>query len=135
MGPTELEMFLFPQRKENFRFVFPDSEGFVQDGKPVEWVMRELSAAEGLELQRELRGKDPAEIMTAYVARAMVYPDLQDAALLEGLSRREGRTILGEAQALKALLTDRELAALVRGYVRYFQLNEDFAKREQAAKN
>ncbi len=115
-----LQSFLHPKRKENLRFALSDA--FVgEDGKPIEWEMRQLSAAEGMELTRALDGKNYMDVMTAYVAKSLVYPNLHDKELLEALGKREGRPVFKAADALVCMLSDAELGNLIN---RYTQLNE-----------
>lgn len=60
---------LNPKRKENLKFVL--SNAFVDDeGEPLEWEMRQLSAAEGAELARS--GASNIKTLTAMVAHALV---------------------------------------------------------------
>lgn len=128
-----LNSFLNPKRKENLKFVLSDA--FVEDGNPIEWEMRQLSAAEGIELQNQLQGKSYMDIMTTYIAYALVYPNLKDKDLLDGLSKREGRTILKAVDALKALTTDAELASLISKYSDHNNLTMNFNDKVKEAKN
>lgn len=102
-----------PKRKENLKFVL--SNAFVDDaGNPLEWEMRELSAAEGAELARE--NASNIRMLTTLVARALVKPNLRNAEFLKALSQQRGRTFLDPAEALTALVTDSELAKLILLY-------------------
>ena len=101
---------LNPKRKENLRFVL--SNAFLDGaGNPLEWELRELTAAEGAELARENDSK--FRIMTRMIARSLVCPDLHDAEFLSELSKQRGRTFLDAAEALTAIVTDSELAHLI----------------------
>lgn len=129
-----LDSFLNPKRKENLRFVLSDAfQG--EDGEPLEWEMRQLSAKEGLELKCQISGGDYMEIMTAYVAHALVYPDMHDAELQDALSKREGKPIVRPADALVALVSDAELAELVRRYSEHNELTAKFRDKVDEAKN
>lgn len=131
----DLKSFLQPKRKENLKFVLSDA--FVgEDGKPLEWEMRQLTAQEGIEYNRNL-GDKPSymDIMVGYVARALVYPDLRDAELLRELSKQHGKPILNPEEALKLLTNDNELARLIELYNQHNNLTESFAKKVDEAKN
>lgn len=126
--------FLNPKRKENLKFVLSDA--FVdEDGKPLEWEMRQLSAKEGLELKNQIENADYMGIMTAYVAEALVYPDMHDKELLEALSERENKTILKASDALIAMTSDAELAELVKLYSQHNELTRSFSEKKEEAKN
>ncbi len=129
-----LTAFLNPKRKPNLKFILSDA---FQDekGNPILWEMRQLTAAEGMEMQKELQSKEYMDIMLAYVANSLVYPDLRDAELLKGLSQREGRSILSPTEALRVMVTDAELAKLVDEYTRFNDLTGDFSKKAEEAKN
>ena len=112
-----LEAFLNPKRKENLKFVL--SQAFCsEDGTPVVWELRELGAREMLEVQRQCEGRGMQETALALAAESLVTPNMHDAELLAGLSRREGRTILNPVEALKAMLSGSELSMLL---YRYFE--------------
>lgn len=104
---------LNPKRKENLKFVL--SNAFLDDaGNPLEWELRQLTAAEGAELARE--NANSLRTLTTMVARALVRPDLHNAEFLRALSQQRGRTFLDAAEALTALVTDSELAKLILLY-------------------
>ncbi len=104
---------LNPKRKENLRFVL--SNAFLDGaGNPLEWELRELTAAEGAELARENAGS--VRTLTRMIARSLVCPDLYNAEFLSELSKQRGRTFLDAAEALTALVTDSELAKLILLY-------------------
>ena len=112
-----LNAFLNPRRKENFKFVL--STAFQdENGQPVEWELRELSAREMLEIQRFYEGRGAQETALALAAESLVSPNIHDAELLSALSKREERTILDPVEALKAMLSGSELSLLL---YRYFE--------------
>lgn len=129
-----LNSFLKPKRKENLKFVLSDA--FVgDDGKLIEWEMRQLSGAESLELQSEIEGKSYQEAMAIMVANSLVYPNLKDAELLKGLSEQQGKPIMKAVDALKLITTDAELGTLIFKYSEYNALTTDFGEKVEEAKN
>lgn len=129
-----LNSFLNPKRKENLRFVL--SNAFLgEDGKPIEWEMRQLTAPEGAELTKSLDSKDYTKAMSAYVAEALVYPDLHNKELLSGLSEREGKPILKAVDALMCLVNDAELASLISHYVQHNELTTGISEKIEEVKN
>lgn len=129
-----LNSFLHPKRKENMKFILSDA--FLdENGKPIEWELRQLSAKEGIELQKKMEGRDYMAVMTAYVANALVYPDLRDKELLDALSEQEGRPVLSPMEALPLLTTDAELATLIQKYSAHNDLTTSFADKVEEAKN
>ena len=112
-----LDAFLNPKRKENLKFIL--SAAFQdENGQPVEWELRELSAREMLEVQGFYEGRGMQETSLALAAESLVSPNIHDAELLAALSKREGRTILEPVEALKAMLSGSELSLLL---YRYFE--------------
>ena len=131
---NELERFLNPARGENLRFVL--SEAFTgEDGRPLVWEMRQLSAAEGLELERQYAAKGETELLLAMTAASLVTPNLRDERLLSALSKKSGGAVLSPAQALKAMLTMPELIRLVKIYYRCGGLDETADSLIEKAKN
>lgn len=128
-----LASFLKPKRKPNLKFKLSDA--FVDEkGNVIEWEMRQLSAEEGMKLS--VSGEsDYRKIMTQYVAESLVFPDLHDKELLDGLSEREGRKIFDPVEALKLLTTDAELAELIDRYVKHNSLITNFNREVEEAKN
>lgn len=125
-----LNSFLNPKRKPNLKIKL--SKAFVDEkGEPLEWEMKQLSAKEGLAID----GENYKEIMCGYVAEALVFPNLHDAELLAGLSKREGHTILSAKDALISIVTDSELAELITAYTKYNDLTTDFNELVDEAKN
>lgn len=129
-----LNSFLNPVRKENLKFILSDS--FLDDkGNPIEWEMKQLTALEGIEIQKELNSTDYMEIMTGYVANALVYPCMRDKELLSEISKKECRNILDPVEALKTMLLDNELAKLISLYSDYNNVSTAFSKGVEEAKN
>jgi hypothetical protein len=125
-----LNSFLNPKRKPNLKIAL--SPAFTDEkGKPIEWEIKQLSAKEGIDID----GENYKEMMVAYVAESLVYPNLHDAELLAGLSEREGRTILSAKEALLVLVNDSELSKLIDEYSKYNNLTLDFEKLVDEAKN
>lgn len=129
-----LNSFLNPKRKENLKFVLSDA---FQDeaGKPIQWEMRQITAQEGLEIQKAVGNRDYTAIMTAYVAEALAYPNMHDKELLEGLSKKASRPILRASDALLTMLTDAELASLISRYTEYNDLATGISELVDEVKN
>ena len=103
-------------KKENLKFVA--SKNFVQDGKPIEWEIRALTAGEVDALQKscikqvKVHGKAnsyrPEIDGVAYVgklaAACTVFPDLNDKELQDSYG------VMGADDLLKAMLTAGEYA-------------------------
>lgn len=129
----KLEAFLRPGKKKNIRFVL--SEEFCgEDGEAAVWEMKILSARELCEIRRRYEARSDEDLTLALVAKSLVIPDMSDARLLEGLSEREGRTILDPTDALRTMLTAPQLYALVERYFK-FQRVENFRELADEAKN
>lgn len=128
------DSFLNPKPKENLRFTLSDR--FTdENGNLLEWEMRSLTAAEGIELSRDSNG-NMIEVMANYVANALVEPNLKSKDNLDALSKREGRTILNPMDALKCLVTDAELNRLIMLYNNHNAISADsFEKKIVEAKN
>jgi len=117
-----LEGFLNPKRKPNLRFVL--SEDFTgEDGAPLVWEMRTLTARELCEVREFYEGRGQEETTLALIAKSLVTPNISDAELLRGLSQKEGRTILNPAEALKSLLDAAQLGVLLACYFKHQQVN------------
>ena len=130
-----LDAFLHPKRKPNLKIAL--STAFQdEEGKPLEWELRQLAAKEGLEMKEQLEGvPDYMQIMTEYVAESLVFPDLHDKELLDALSEREKRPVLKASDALVALVSDAELAELVQQYTKHNDLVQNFGDAVNDAKN
>lgn len=110
-----LNTYLKPVKKHNIRFTVSDR--FVdEDGNKAVWEMRPLRAKETLEIQEQMEGQSQTRIMIAYLAEALIEPDLHDKELLDALSEQEGRTILSAVDALLCILEDNEIGELAKLY-------------------
>ena len=128
-----LEGFLNPKRKPNLRFVL--SEDFTgEDGAPLVWEMRTLTARELCEVREFYEGRGQEETTLALIAKSLVTPNISDAELLRGLSQKEGRTILNPVDALQALLNAAELGTLISCYFKHQQVS-NFYELVGEAKN
>ena len=131
---NDFERFLNPERKPNIRFVL--SEEFIgEDGKPLVWEMRQLSAAEGLEIERLNADRGDTEVLIAMAASSLVVPDLKDQKLLEALSEKAKTTVLSPSQAAKAMLTMAELFKLMKVYHSFCKMGESVEELIAKAKN
>lgn len=129
-----LNSFLKPKRKDHLKFILSDA--FIDEtGKPIEWEMRQLTAKEGLALQNQISEQNYTKIMTVYASEAMVYPNLHDRELLDGLSEQAGRPILKASDALVQMLTDSELAEVINQYTKYNDLTGGIMDKVEEAKN
>ena len=131
---NEFEKFLLPAKKENLRFVL-SKEFYDSDGIPAVWEMRQLSAQEGLEIERQYSAKGDTEVMVALAAASLVVPDLSDSKLLACLSKNENKTVLSPSQALRAMLTMAQLIKLIKLYISYNELDESIQSLVAQAKN
>jgi len=131
---SEFEKFIEPVRKENIRFIL-SKERADQNGEPLVWEMRQLSAQEGLEIESQYSAKGDTEVMIAMAAASIVVPDLSDAALLSRLSEKGQGVVLSPVQAVKTMLTMAELIKLIKLYVSYNELDESVQSLVEQAKN
>ena len=131
---NEFKRFLEPLRKENLRFVLSE-EYSDENGEPLVWEMRQLSAEEGLEIEKLYSAKGDTEVLVAMAAASLVVPDLSDAALLSGLSDRGKGVVLSPVQALKTMLTMAQLIKLIKLYINYNGLDENVQDLVVQAKN
>jgi len=123
-----LSSFLNPKRKPNLKFKLPAFEE--------EFEMRLLSAAEDLEISKQVTGSENGvDILTRYIAESLVVPDLHSKGLLEALSEREGRMIFDAVDALKCIVNGSELSALIGVYNDYANVTADFGDKVQEIKN
>lgn len=128
-----LEGFLNPKRKPNLRFVL--SEDFTgEEGAPLVWEMRTLTARELCEVREFYEGRGQEETTLALIAKSLVTPNISDAELLRGLSQKEGRTILDPVDALQALLSAAEMGTLISCYFKHQQVS-NFYELVGEAKN
>lgn len=123
-----LKSFLYPKKKENLKFVL--SEAFTdENGTPIEWEMRELTAEEGIEVRQQIgSGGDAVQILAAFVAEALVYPNLHDKELLDELSQIKGRPVFSARDALFAVVpSNRLMGKLCSIYKQYNELDVDIS--------
>lgn len=129
-----LKNFLNPKRKENIKFVLSDA--FVDEqGNPLEWEMRQISAKEGIEVSEETADMGELDTMVTYIARALVVPNLKDRELVEAFARENNGKLLKPAEILKEIVTDGELCRLISIYNQHNKAGSDFGKLVEEAKN
>ncbi|MFU0784495.1 MAG: Phage portal protein [Thermoanaerobacterium thermosaccharolyticum] len=133
---SSLQAFLNPAKIENKKVII--SNRFVEDGKPVPFVIRPISEKENEQLLKKYAKKDKRtgqEILdrTAYshalVARAVVFPDLKNAELQKAYG------VLGEVELLNKMLTIGEFATLSEAVSELSGLDEDINQDIEEAKN
>ncbi|MBS5784087.1 MAG: hypothetical protein KID04_14590 [Clostridium sp.] len=125
-----LMQFLHPERKPNAKFKlgpFGDAE----------FEMRVLGADEMASISAEVQSKGLKGVEALYpaVAASLVTPNLRSADLLDALSEREGRKILSPVDALKAIFTGDEVAALIGIYNDHADVTINFEEKVKEAKN
>lgn len=125
-----LMQFLHPERKPNAKFKL----GSFGDA---EFEMRVLGADELAQISADVQtgGMKGVEAMYPAIAASLVTPNLRSADLLEALSDREGRKILNPVDALKAMFTGSEISALIMIYDKHADVETDFGKAVDDAKN
>ena len=129
-----LKSFLSPKRKPNLKFVL--SEAFVDEqGEPLEWEMRQLSGQEMLDISKNASEDDQYSPLVISIANAMVFPDLCNKELLDGLSQRENRPVLKAEDALVTLLTQGELTELISVFGNHNSTYASFREQVEDAKN
>lgn len=124
---TSFDSFLHPERKPNLCFKL----GSFSE----EFEMRQLSASEDMELIRSLEGDNNATTLIHYAAEALVVPDLHNKALLDALSERERKPIMNAADALVAMTSSSELAAILQTYTDFSRVSVSFKDGVEAIKN
>lgn len=129
-----LKNFLYPVRKQNMKFILSDA--FVDDeGKPLEWEMRQIGAKEGVEIARETEGMTPVESMAHYVAAALVVPNLKSKEMVDAFAEIHNGKIMNPTEILLELVTDGELGRLMDVYNQQNKTTKNFAKLVEEAKN
>lgn len=135
---SSLKAFLNPIKVENKEVIV--SERFVEDGKPVPFVIRPVTQEENEEILRRFRktvkkGKDVQETFDQIgyshelVVTAVVFPNLND----EELQKAYG--VLGSTKLLKKMLLIGEFAALAEEVRNLSGLEEDINDDIEEAKN
>ena len=120
-----LKNFLHPRRKENIQFVLSDS--FVDE--------RQIKAKEGMEISRDCEGAPEMETMARYIAEALVVPNLKSAEIVDAMAQEHNGKIMSPSEILLELVTDGELAKLVRIYNQHNRATLDFQTLKEEAKN
>lgn len=129
-----LHSFLNPVRKPNKKFVL--SSAFVgEDGQPIEWEMRALSAAETADIMKQCDGLDGQETLSRQVAASLVYPNLRDAELVKAMAERNNGKIMEPWEILLQLITGAEYNKLVGVFSEQNQVTMDFGELVEEAKN
>ena len=127
------------KRPENQEVVISDR--FVEDGKPVPWVIRAITEAENTSLKeacmtkKVIRGRQTATFDgTRYTlmltAASIVYPDLKNAELQKSYG------VMGETELLSAMLLPGEFADLAAKAQEISGFKpDDFEEAKDAVKN
>lgn len=132
---SSLNAFLHPIQVENKEVVI--SNRFVEDGKPIPFVIRPISEKENGQLIRKYTKKDKAgkdaldrtEYAHALVASAVVFPDLANAEL------QKKYNVLGETTLLTEMLNVGEYALLSQRVSELSGINQDINKDIGEVKN
>ena len=132
---SSLNAFLHPVQVENKEVIVSDR--FMEDGKPVPFIIRPISEKENGQLIRKHTRKDKSgrdvlertEYAHALVASAVVYPDLANAELQKAYG------VLGETALLAEMLNVGEFAALSQRVSELSGLNRDINKDIEEVKN
>ncbi len=127
---NSFDSFLNPERKPNIRFKL--------SSYPDEFEMRLLSAEEDREILRRMREDkkvDSADALIAYAAEALVIPDLRNADFQNKLSKIAGHPIMSPADALVAMTTSAELAAILNTYAEFSGVDVTFTEGVEEIKN
>ena len=112
------------------------SDSFVDEqGNPLEWEMRQIKAKEGMEISRDCEGAPEMETMARYIAEALVVPNLKSAEIVDAMAQEQNGKIMSPSEILLELVTDGELAKLVRIYNQHNQATLDFHTLKEEAKN
>ncbi len=132
---SSLSAFLNPIRTKNKEVII--STRFVEDGKPVPFVIRPITQEENKVLLKKFTKKDKkgtetfdrAEYVQALTASAVVYPNLSNADLQEAYG------VLGESALLQKMLYVGEYALLAQEVQILSGLDEDVNEDIDKAKN
>lgn len=130
-----LNAFLHPIVIENKEVVV--SNRFVEDGKPVPFIVRPITQEENKYLIKKFTKKDKkgtesfdrAEYVQAMTASAVVYPDLTSAELQKAYG------VLGESTLLQKMLYVGEYATLAQAIQEISGLDKDINEDIDEAKN
>ena len=132
---SSLNAFLNPIQVENKKVVI--SERFLEDGKPVPFIIRPINQQENEEIirkhtKRDKKGNevfDQVSYAQELTATAVVFPDLENAEL----QKRYG--VLGAAKLLKKMLLIGEFADLSIAVKELSGLDKDINEDIEEAKN
>jgi hypothetical protein len=132
---SSLNAFLHPIQVENKEVII--SNRFVEDGKPVPFIVRPITQEENKFLmkkytKRDKKGADTfdrAEYVQAMTACAVVYPDLANAELQKAYG------VLGESALLQKMLYVGEYAELAQAVQEISGLDKDVNEDIEEAKN
>lgn len=132
---STLKAFLHPVQVENREIVI--SNRFIEDGKPVPFIIRPVTQEENKHLIKKYTKKDKkgtdtfdrAEYVSALTAAAVVFPDLTS----EELQKAYG--VLGESSLLQKLLYVGEYAELAQAVQELSGLDKDVNEDIEDAKN
>ncbi|MVB11346.1 Phage XkdN-like tail assembly chaperone protein, TAC [Caprobacter fermentans] len=132
---NNLNSFLNPKRKPNLKFVV--SPDYVdKDGKPIEWEMRQLTGKESILLASTFpEGISMTETLARCAAESIVYPDLRNKELQDGISEKIGHRVLDPYNVLINMVTDPELGRILSEFSAFNSLTFDLEKRVDEAKN
>ncbi len=132
---STLNAFLHPVQVENQEVVV--SNRFVENGKPVPFVIRPITQEENKHLlkkytKRDKKGTDTferAEYVSALTAAAVVFPDLTNAELQKAYG------VIGESSLLQKMLYVGEYAELAQAVQELSGLDKDINEDIEEAKN
>ncbi len=132
---STLNAFLHPVQVENQEVVV--SNRFVENGKPVPFVIRPITQEENKHLlkkytKRDKKGTDTferAEYVSALTAAAVVFPDLSNAELQKAYG------VIGESSLLQKMLYVGEYAELAQAVQELSGLDQDINEDIEEAKN
>lgn len=132
---SSLNAFLHPIKVENKEVIV--SNRFMEDGKPVPFVIRPISQEENKQLLKKFTKKDKkgnenfdrTEYVSALTASAVVFPELTNAELQKGYG------VLGESALLQKMLYVGEYAELAQAVQELSGLDKDINEDIEEAKN
>ncbi len=132
---SSLNAFLHPVQVENKEVII--SNRFIQDGKPVPFIIRSISEKENGQLIRKYTRKDKSgrdvldrtEYAHALVASAVIFPDLANAEL------QKAYNVLGETALLTEMLNVGEFGVLSQMVSELSGLSQDINKDIEEVKN
>lgn len=131
---STLKAFLNPIQVENKEVIV--SNRFMEDGKPVPFIIRPITQKENEQLIKKYTKKDKkgadtfnrTEYVQALTASAVVYPNLSDAKLQDVYG-------LGETETLKNMLLIGEYATLAQAVQELSGLDTNINEDIEEAKN